>query len=600
MKKQNNIFIGVKDLIATIYETKSRFIYLFLSFFVASFFVVMDFTIAICFDYSPLLLKIFKTIIPYSLICFLSFFFFVFAFFYSLYRYWRKNAGKVAYIQVFITFLVSFIFSGLGSWLLFDNYYDGVKRSDIEQFRVLSNIVKDVLQSDNNDDEKKIILTDLNTSLSNKKGILMIIKTKKSEFFRLETEFKDDIKRIKENYSNKLKVDERYFKIYQQETLKSKGINKRVAGYEITSIYARRPYYDVALIRALTFSILPDFILNDYSFFEYPSYNISKVNEDFFYIRKAYSRSTTFWYLFIIFTIILTIESARRCYAKKIQNELNKVSNNMSSLFYSAYSHLQREVDGTLAMGRNKLQHLTNNYQLLKDDEIEALDNYLVTSARKERHDLNNKWTSQEVYQNSEIVKKYINGILEDLKNIPAAISIKLERTEVSELLRLIDNLVVRSQDRTSGLVFEKIFNGAGFESKEANRHHFESIVSNLIGNSKEATQRYKKVARESNITNYKRETILKTDIITQDSQDYLKIEVSDNGGGFTDVDKIYKEAINSSKTNPDGSQRLGEGTSYIKVFSELMHGKIIAENIETNEGFKGARTTILFPIYKI
>ena len=50
VKKQNNIFIGVKDLIATIYETKSRFIYLFLSFFVASFFVVMDFTIAICFD----------------------------------------------------------------------------------------------------------------------------------------------------------------------------------------------------------------------------------------------------------------------------------------------------------------------------------------------------------------------------------------------------------------------------------------------------------------------------------------------------------------------------------------------------------------------
>ena len=68
MKKQNNIFIGVKDLIATIYETKSRFIYLFLSFFVASFFVVMDFTIAICFDYSPLLLKIFKTSIVLSLI----------------------------------------------------------------------------------------------------------------------------------------------------------------------------------------------------------------------------------------------------------------------------------------------------------------------------------------------------------------------------------------------------------------------------------------------------------------------------------------------------------------------------------------------------
>ena len=34
------------------------------------------------------------------------------------------------------------------------------------------------------------------------------------------------IKRIKENYSNKLKVDERYFKIYQQET-------EEVYSYEI-------------------------------------------------------------------------------------------------------------------------------------------------------------------------------------------------------------------------------------------------------------------------------------------------------------------------------------------------------------------------------
>ena len=93
------------------------------------------------------------------------------------------------------------------------------------------------------------------------------------------------------------------------------------------------------------------------------------------------------------------------------------------------------------------------------------------------------------------------------------------------------------------------------------------------------------------------RNIFLKTDILEQNGQKYFKISIKDNGGGFPNPEKIYKEVVVSSKTNADGSKRMGEGTSYINFFVNLYGGKIEASNYFVEEGLLGAKTEIYFPI---
>ena len=93
------------------------------------------------------------------------------------------------------------------------------------------------------------------------------------------------------------------------------------------------------------------------------------------------------------------------------------------------------------------------------------------------------------------------------------------------------------------------------------------------------------------------RNIFLKTDIINEDGQKYFSILIKDNGGGFPNPEKIYKEVVVSSKPNADGSERMGEGTSYINFFVHLYGGKIEASNYFVADGLMGAETKIYFPI---
>ena len=188
------------------------------------------------------------------------------------------------------------------------------------------------------------------------------------------------------------------------------------------------------------------------------------------------------------------------------------------------------------------------------------------------------------------------------MNDIPKVISIKSQKYTIKDILDKLNEIgfINGSQRKERGLNFNYNRVKADLIKKneycDVNLERIKSIVDNLIGNSIEATNNLRRKFREEH-RQYNRNIFLKTDILEQNGQKYFKISIKDNGGGFPNPEKIYKEVVVSSKTNADGSKRMGEGTSYINFFVNLYGGKIEASNYFVEEGLLGAKTEIYFPI---
>lgn len=347
--------------------------------------------------------------------------------------------------------------------------------------------------------------------------------------------------------------------------------------YELSYIYYNRPYLLESYIKSVTFSCIPDLIEYDVK-----NYNYSYVH------NRLHNRSLSFWGALLICCIAFEL-----IWIKSIYKEYKRNAN-LASMLRLAFSHLHGETNHQIADSRNILQEISNLYEDDYDEHIISLNSQLEMATRKERHDLKNKWITSDAYIKNQEIQPYINMILEDLAELPEAISIAMTTCKLQELMAKAPKYIAEYQkDRSSGFTYE-IDTAYGEKTMFANPHHFWSIITNLIGNAKEATGRQKRIMREKGTAStYKRYTSLK--IYT--SEHRLFIIVEDNGGGFPEVQKIYKEPVISSKKDAHGKAREGEGTTYIKIFTEMMGGEIEAENIRTQDGSIGARTKISFPI---
>lgn len=346
--------------------------------------------------------------------------------------------------------------------------------------------------------------------------------------------------------------------------------------YDLSYVYYNEPNWEYGFLTALTLSCIPDLL-------EFTGKNYN----EFYVSRRFYNRSFSFWIPFWMLVIALGI-----LFLRGVHKEF-QLNNNRANLLRLAFHHLQEETQHSLANSRNILQELSSRYEKEFDDEIKVLGNRLEMAARKEKHDLGNKWRDSEVYRQNKEIQSYIESIVENLDSIPSAISIQMKDYPLEEIKKRAPKYIASYTDRSSGFVHEiTIPERAG--TMKANLHHFWSIISNLVGNAKEATQQRKKALRKpGEPTRFKRFTSLKIYV----SEGELVIVVEDNGGGFPDVQKIYREAVLSTKPSY-GKKREGEGTTYIRMFTEMMGGTIEAENI-IREGEPGARTKISFPIQK-
>ena len=382
-------------------------------------------------------------------------------------------------------------------------------------------------------------------------------------------------KRPKEEYELAPIIDSRY-------------IFTKDGKYDFKYSYANQPFLSIGLTRAISFSVFPDLIISE------------KVDNTRYLNNKHYNRSITLWLAFVfLYYLGLTV-----VYYKV---KIDRSNENIAEIY--KYMHLQmiRDINNiTTSKAKNVLQDLLTNWNIkqISSNEYETTYEAASEAARSAKHDLGHKWTDRNEFylKNKDDIKPYINEILADLNDIPKVISIKSQKYRIKDILDKLNEIsfINGSQRKERGLNFNYNQVEADLikdnEYCDINLERIKSIVDNLIGNSIEATNNLKRKFREEH-KKFERNIFLKTDIVEKEGQKYFQVCIQDNGGGFPDPDKIYKEVVVSSKKNADGSKRMGEGTSYINFFVHLYGGKIEASNYLVEDGLLGAKTEIYFPI---
>lgn len=461
---------------------------------------------------------------------------------------------------------ISFIAACI-NWIFvsYNSFYDGVAFNLFNEANILYTSTSAVLKSDATETEKKTLLSNIYS-----KSFGEITVEKNGEPFIVV-----ESKRPKEEYELEPIIDSRY-------------ILTQNAKYDFKYSYANQPFLSIGLTRAISFSVFPDLIKSEK--FD----NVRYLN------NKHYNRSITLW---LAFVFLYYLGLAIVYYKVKI----DRSNENIAEIY--KYMHLQmiRDINNiTTSKAKNVLQDLLTNWNIkqLSGNEYETTYEAASEAARSTKHDLGHKWTDRNEFylKNKEDIKPYINEILADLNDIPKVISIKSQKYTIKDILDKLNEIgfINGSQRKERGLNFNYNQVKADLIKKneycDVNLERIKSIVDNLIGNSIEATNNLRRKFREEH-KQYNRNIFFKTDIVEQNGQKYFKICIKDNGGGFPNPEKIYKEVVVSSKTNADGSKRMGEGTSYINFFVNLYGGKIEASNYFVEEGLLGAKTEIYFPI---
>lgn len=470
--------------------------------------------------------------------------------------YSLEKIGRFDGAQLFVYGIVILILS-ISVWAFSsERYYYGVDSGFKKNAGVYRKSIALILHRvDMSDEEKKDAMDYL---LEDNKGMFLLLKNGEKYYEH-----------------NAAMRDSRHY----QETSYGDGFASiKVGGdvYELHYTYYNQPYWAESLVKAVTISFVPDLLERDLR-----TYNR-------FYVQyKLYNRSLSLWGALLAFSLICWILWVNSIHKEYMRNT------NLASMLLIALSHLHHETDRQISNGRNILQEISNRYEDDYDQELIAVRDQLEMAPRKARHDLNNKWTDDDVYRKYPEIQGYINTILEDLHELRAAISIKMDKYTLQELMVDTEKHIAEYKKGSGDFTYQ-IDIPQDQKTIIANIHHFWSIITNLISNAKEATVRRRSVFRkEGKAGAYKSAISLYISVLKA----HLVIVVEDNGGGFPDVQKIYREPVISSKTDSCGQERIGEGTTYIRVFTQMMKGKIKAENLCEDGVAVGARTMISFPI---
>ena len=516
----------------------------------------------------------------------------------------------------FFIFLGVFILACINwTFVSYFSYYNGVTQNLKEEGKILQTATYEIIKADNLDTKQKEKL--LNNIYKESRGEITL--TKNDKLYQKGGRGRNRKEYKLETHGDSLPFD------YDNNS------------YHVLFEYGNRPFFMTGILRAITFSTMPDWL--DYRRINPGNFSIegfkqyfNKIDNEGYFTYGAYRRSTNlwvpFWVLYFIFLVLFyyvarldesqqkLIEASEKFNISEAQ--LQSMIENRAEIYQLMAAEMQQEMRNiTTSQAKNTLQKMVSNWAdkkrtVLSRKEYEHGLSAAETAAHDTRHILINKWTSNEFYQEyPDDVKVYINEILEDLKEIPNVISVKMEDVPIKRITESIEaqynkfpkdpQVEFSYSDETSGMFSDKVC--------RVNLHRINSIVFNLLSNSVKVTDKFRKNyldehdEDDDDFEEFTRMINLNVRVINEENKPFLSICVKDNGGGFSDkiIDKIYKEQIMSefrSKGMTDQHRsEMGEGTAYIGFFVDMMGGKIKAANYPVSDSFMGARTEILLPI---
>ncbi len=284
--------------------------------------------------------------------------------------------------------------------------------------------------------------------------------------------------------------------------------------------------------------------------------------------------------------------------------EANRALEEFRTIHQKMYSDLSREI--------NQIKQPLQQYNF-------SWDTYIEKAFSAERHDLKNKFPSLYDEKNfteiektisdkfkNEYLHKFENAVLNNMKNLPGIVTYELQDISLDDTLKAItmkeaaipQNFLEEKAGVDFNLTKIEPINTEEGEFCKINSHRLSSIVFNILEN---ANQQCSRKLDEAILNNeeYISRIWMHLERVTIDSKDYISVIINDNAGGFSDdiINEVYKKPVKSSKKE-NNQKRTGEGTVYVSFFANYMNIKITAENRIAKDNNKGAKVSLLIPIY--
>ena len=325
-------------------------------------------------------------------------------------------------------------------------------------------------------------------------------------------------------------------------------------------------------------------------------------------------------------------------------NEHLTEANRKLAIFEHTYSMIQRDVNAAGHRSAQNLQHIQSGWDRQEKAAARSKRHDIINRLRALRHaKIDDLSTQEEVALYTErlslfqqliqmfaeehqeedfsadiydiILEPWINKIHKELGSLDQILNIESKDTTVAEILASLDaahQAIPANMEEGKGPV--RLIKQMETENMDVTHHadvildKLDSMLFNLIGNSNEAVQAYKKRLRSTSreaarayrpfvkLHVYEERPALEDAGAVQ--QAYLVMEVQDNAGGFPEniLGKIYHEPVATTKQTPN-HRDYGEGTSYIGFFAEAMGIRVEASNVQQEDGCMGACTRLWIPI---
>lgn len=520
-----------------------------------------------------------------------------------------NNNNLFIFLGVFVLACINWTF------VSYFSYYNGVTQNLKEEGKILQTATYEIMKAKNLDTQQKRIL--LNNIYKQSRGEITL--TQNDKIYQKGGKGRNN-------------------KEYKLETHgDSLPFNYNHDSYHVLFEYGNRPYFLIGIMRAITFSAMPDWfdyrkISHDNFTFEAFKNTFRKIDNKGYFDYGSFRRSTNlwapFWILYLIFLVLFyyvarldesqekLLEASEKFNISEAQ--LKSMIENKAEIYQLMAAEMQQEMrDITTSQAKNTLQKMVSNWNEKKrtvfarkeyTDGLLAMEN----AAHDTRHILVNKWSANEFYKDyPDDVKIYVDEILEDLRAIPDVISVKMEDFTLEQIVESIKKEYDKypQEPKVQFTYNNEIGHEKGINKVcSTNLHRINSIVFNLLSNSVKITDRFRKRylddhEDDDDFKDFIRKISLNIREANKEGKPYLSISVKDNGGGFSGdiLDKVYKQQIPSSfrqvgKIDQHRSE-MGEGTAYVGFFVEMMGGNIVATNFVNEDGFTGACTEIFLPI---
>jgi signal transduction histidine kinase/multisubunit Na+/H+ antiporter MnhG subunit len=375
--------------------------------------------------------------------------------------------------------------------------------------------------------------------------------------------------------------------------------------YYYTYIYSNRPKKMLSFIRATTFSIYPDVLINGATWND-------------FIKKHDYERSEAFWGSFIalwtVITLLLMHSAQRRLESerRRLAEIQQRMAEEKQAFAEAKQKELEKEIEKTKAFRAAYLKILEEVKKESSDfakqeifAKLNAFENCSLakemdTIAHSEKHDLDNEIVSlvehssiKERKAYNSFFSKIIKTIYTRLDHLQERFDLTSQRLKLSQVTVAIKDCCTRKSKFLSNSINLTYKDLIAEKEKDLtiniNLFRLQSVIDNLLMNSLEAIQLHdSKLDRKERKEFVGRIKVL-VEYVFEKNQ--LKITIADNGGGFSEkiMEQIYKKSVTSSKRKG----RIGRGTGYIKFYVvDLLGGEVVASNY--NDGVsKGAKTEI-------